>query len=69
MGDDLKQFANLHVHSKFLTQLADEALLESFIRIAFATGKFPQPAEMRPCVTLCDEKFTGTEDQTGADFD
>ena len=69
VGDALKQFANLHVHTKFLTQFADEALLGSFVWLAFATGKFPQPAEMRSCVTLRDEKFSGTEDQTGADFD
>ena len=44
--DFLKQFADGNFHAEFLADFADEALLKSFARLAFAAGKFPQPAEM-----------------------
>ena len=47
VGDFFKKFADGDFHAEFLADFADQALLEGFVRFAFAAGKFPQPAEMR----------------------
>jgi hypothetical protein len=47
VGDFLKQFADGNFHAEFLADFADEALLEGFVRLALAAGKFPQSAEVR----------------------
>lgn len=69
VADRLEEFPHLHFHTKFLPQFADKALLKSLVRLAFAAGEFPKPAKMRSGVALGDQKFAGTENQTGTDFD
>ena len=64
----LNQFKNFNFDSQFLTQFADQALFERFIRFAFATGKFPKPAEMRIRVALGDEKFAVAKNQASGNF-
>ena len=66
--DFLEQFANGNLRAQFLADFADEALLKAFARLAFAAGKFPQPAEMRICVTLRDEEFAFAENQSRRNF-
>ena len=68
MLDRIEQFSNHDLDAQFFTKLAPEALLEGFARFAFATGEFPQAAEMRGGVALGDEQLTGAEDEAGADF-
>ena len=41
MGDFFDEFEHLHLAAKFLVQFTAKALLESFTRLTFATGKFP----------------------------
>jgi hypothetical protein len=67
VGDGFKQFADGDFHAEFLADFADQALLEGFVRFAFAAGKFPQPAEMRFGVALGDEQFAAAENQGGGD--
>lgn len=50
-----KQIACDDFHSQFFTNFADEALLKGFVGFAFATGKFPKPAKVRPCVAARDQ--------------
>lgn len=64
-----KQFPDDDFDAKFLAQLADKTLHEVFARLTFTTGKFPQTTEMRSGVTLGDEQFARTKDETGANFD
>jgi hypothetical protein len=40
-------------NAEFLADFADETLLESFIRLALAAGKFPKSAEMRVGTWRC----------------
>ena len=68
MENFFKQFADGNFHAEFLADFADEALLKGFIRLAFAAGKFPKPAEVRRCVTLRDEQLATVEDERGADL-
>ena len=69
VGDGLKEFADGDFHAEFLADFADEALLEGFARLAFAAGKFPQPAEMRLGVAPGDEQFAVAENEGGGNFD
>ena len=69
VADFLEEFADGNFHAEFLADFADEALLEGLARLAFAAGKFPQPAEMRLRVALRDEQFAAVEDERGADCD
>ena len=68
MREFLDEFADADFHAEFLAQFPGEALLGGFARLAFAAGKFPQPAEVRVRVALGDEEFAGTEDEAGADL-
>ena len=52
--DFFEKFANGRFHAEFLAQFANQASLESLVRFAFAAGKFPKPAQMRPGVALGD---------------
>ena len=54
--------------AKFFADFPDKTLLEGFIRLAFAAGKFPKSAEVRIRVALGDEQFAVAEDERGADF-
>lgn len=69
MCDAVEQAPHLDIHTEFLLKFAGQALLKRFSRLTFAARKFPQPAEMRSGVTLSDEQFTGTEDESSTDFD
>ena len=66
--DGLKQCSDNDFDAEFFPQFTDKALLEGFARFAFATGKFPQAAQMRIGVALRDEQLAGTEDQARADL-
>ena len=63
-----KQATDFDFNVEFLAQFADEALLESFARLEFAAGKFPESAEVRAGMAPGDEKFAAMEDERGADF-
>ncbi len=52
MSDFLKQFAHGDGHAQLFSDFSDEALLKGFGWFAFATGKFPKPAQMRTGVPL-----------------
>jgi len=67
MGDLPEQLANADLDSQFLPQFPHEALLERFALLALATGKFPQTAEMRIRVALCDQHLSVAENQAGGD--
>ena len=69
VGDLFKQFADGDLDAQFLAQFADQALLEGFVRLAFAAGKFPKPAQMRIRVALGDEQFAVAENQRGGNVD
>lgn len=64
----LKQFAHHNLDAELFVQFADKALLEGFIRFAFATGEFPQPAQVSIRVTLSDEEFARVKDEAGTYF-
>ena len=66
--DGIEQLADNDIHTEFFAKFAGETLLKGFSCLAFASGKFPQPAEMRIRMALCDEEFAGAEDEAGADF-
>jgi len=68
MLDGFKQFADGDFDAEFLTQFAHQAILKALTWLALAAWEFPQPAEMRPGVALCDEQFAVAEDQSGTDF-
>jgi hypothetical protein len=68
MREALQHFSHLHFNAQLLAQFANETLLEGFAPLAFATGKFPQPAEVRPRVPLRDEEFAPAKNKAGRDF-
>jgi hypothetical protein len=51
----LEQFTHADFNAKLLAQFALQALPESFARLAFATGEFPQAAQMVAGMPLGDE--------------
>lgn len=61
--------ANGHFDAQFLAEFAHERLLKGFAKLTFAAGEFPQPAKVRIRAASGDKKFSGAEDETGADFD
>ena len=69
VGDGFKEFADGDGHAEFLVDFAGEALLEGFVRFAFAAGEFPQPAQMGPGVAPGDEQFAAAKDEGGGNFD
>jgi len=64
----LEQYTDADFNAKFLAQFALQAFLEGFARLAFATGEFPQAAQMVARMSLSDEQLAGTEDQAGGNF-
>ena len=69
MRDFLAEFVNGDFDSQLLAQLAAQTLFKRLAFMPFAAGKFPQAAEVRVGVALCDEEFAGAEDQSRRDFD
>jgi hypothetical protein len=47
----------------------NETLLKGFAGFALTAWEFPQAAKVSIRVTLCDEEFAGTEDETSRHFD
>ena len=64
----LEQFADGNLHAQLLADLADEAFLKRFARLALAAGEFPQSAQVRLGMALGDEELAVAEDERGADF-
>jgi len=64
-----QKFAHNYFDAQFFAKFPNQTFLERLAGFTFATGKFPQAAEMRVGVALGDEKFSVAEDETGADFD
>ena len=69
VGHTLQLSEHIDFHAQFLAQLPGEALLGRFARLAFAAGKFPQPAEVILMATLGDEQLAAVKDKRGADLD
>ena len=47
----------------------DQARFKGLVRLAFAAGELPQPAQVRVGMALGDEQFALAEDQGGGDID
>ncbi len=69
MGDLGEEFADGNVHSQFLADFPDEALLEGFTRLTLAAGEFPATAQMRRGVALGDQEAAVAKNKRGADLD
>ena len=54
MRDGIEQLADNDFHAEFFLKFTGETLLKGFSGLAFAAGKFPQPAEVRSRVALRD---------------
>lgn len=68
VSDAVKQLLHHDIYAKFFQKFADEALLKRLSNLALAAGKFPQSAKVRVRVTLRNKQFSGTEDESRADF-
>ena len=68
MGDEVQQFAHFDLNPQFLPQLPAQTLLKGFARLAFATGKLPQTAEMLLWPALGDEQVAIARDEAGGHF-
>lgn len=68
MLERFDEFLDLNIDSQFLAQLAPQAFFITFIRLAFATGKFPKPAQMDVRVAARDEKFPVAKNQTSGNL-
>ena len=69
VGQTLHQFAKGHLDPQFLAQLPRQAGFKSLVRLAFAAGELPQPAQVRIHVSLGDEESALPEDQGSGDID
>jgi hypothetical protein len=61
--------ADGHVDTEFFAEFADEAVFEGFVGFDFATGEFPEEAEVIAGAALGDEELASAEDQAGGDID
>ena len=69
MGQALDQLAHGHLDAQLLAQFARQAGFKGLVRLAFAAGELPQPAQVRVGMALGDEQFAVAEDQGGGDID
>ena len=68
MRDGVEQFPDGDFNAQFLAQFARKAFLKRFGRMALATGKFPQAAQMILWTPLRDKEQAVAEDQAGGNF-
>lgn len=55
--------------AEFFAEFADEAVLEGFVGLEFAAGKFPESAEVVAGAALGDEELASAENEAGGDID
>ena len=63
MGQLLRHLMHLHFNAQFLGQFAPETLLETFARLQFAAGKFPQAAQVGLRQPPGDEQLPASKNQ------
>jgi hypothetical protein len=61
-------FYDLDMNAEFLPQLASQALFDCFAGLAFPTGKFPKPSQVRPGRSLGDQQFAIPKNQARGDL-
>jgi hypothetical protein len=66
VGQTLHQLAHGHLDAQLLAQFTRQAGFKGLVRLAFAAGKLPQPAQMRIGVALRDEQFASRKTRAAA---
>ena len=69
VGDFFDLFSDGDFDAEFFAEFAREAMLEGFVALEFAAGKFPEAAEVVAGAALGDEEFTSAEDEASGDID
>ncbi len=68
MGDLRQTLARLDLYSQFLSDFADQTVLERLTRLPFSTRKFPIPGQMRTRRTLGDQQSAPMKYQGGCNL-